>query len=109
MVKYTSMSTTMRNEWLELLAKQEEDPEIESRVQEILHSLLDGRPQVKEQLIEQGRLDEARDALRRVLAQRRFTLSPDEAARVEACDDLATLQRWLAQAVTAISAAEALQ
>lgn len=25
------------------------------------------------------------------------------------CDDLATLQRWLAQAVTAISAAEALQ
>lgn len=103
------MSTTVRKEWLELLAKQEEDPEVESRRQEILHSLLDGSPQVRQQLIEKGQLVAMRDALRRVLAQRRFTLSPDDEARVEACDDLATLQRWLAQVVTAISAAEALQ
>ena len=103
----------MRKEWLELLAKREEDPEVESRVQEILLALLDGSPQVRQQLIEtgieKGQLVAMRDALRRVLVQRRFTLSPDDEARVEACDDLATLQRWLGQAVTAISAAEALQ
>ena len=113
MVKYTSMSTTMRKEWLELIARQEEDPEVESRRQEILRSLLDNSPKVKQQLIDQGiekgQLGEARAALGRVLALRRFMLSSDEEARVAECADVATLQRWHDQAVTAATAAEALQ
>jgi hypothetical protein len=36
-------------------------------------------------------------------------LSSEEDRRIEACADLATLERWLAQAVTAPSAAAALQ
>jgi hypothetical protein len=42
-------------------------------------------------------------------AQRRFTLSSDEEARVAECADVATLHRWHDQAITAGTAAEALQ
>jgi hypothetical protein len=75
--------------------------------------LLSVRPQVKERLIEKGiekgRLAEACAALHRVLARRQFVLSPDDETRIDACIDLATLERWLEQAVTAASAFEALQ
>jgi len=44
-----------------------------------------------------------------VLAPRQLTVSPDDEARIAACTDLATLERWLDQAVTAASISEALQ
>jgi len=43
--------------------------------------------------IEQHRLVEACAAVRRVLAHRQLALSPDDDARIEACTDLATLER----------------
>ncbi|XXX81828.1 hypothetical protein WMF30_24005 [Sorangium sp. So ce134] len=98
-----------------------EDPEVEARRQRILEVLLEASSQVQERLIERGiekgiekgiskgRLAEARGALRRVLARRRLELSPDDDARIEACVDLATLERWHDQAITAASASEALQ
>jgi hypothetical protein len=43
-----------------------------------------------------------------VLAQRQLLLTPDQDARIEQCADPATLERWLARAITAASAAEAL-
>jgi len=43
-----------------------------------------------------------------VLARRQFTLSNDEDARIEACTDLTTLERWLDRSVTAVSASDAL-
>ena len=58
---------------------------------------------------ERGRLEEERATLRRVLALRKLTLKADGEARIDACADLATLQRWLDQAVLAASADEALQ
>jgi len=56
-----------------------------------------------------GRLTEARAALRRVLGHRQLTPSNDEDARIEACTDLATLERWNDQAFTAVSVTDALK
>jgi hypothetical protein len=58
---------------------------------------------------ERGRLEEERSTLRRVLALRKLGLKPDGEARIDACTDLATLQRWHDQAVVAASADEVLQ
>jgi hypothetical protein len=55
------------------------------------------------------RLEEARVTLRRVLALRNLGLNADGEARIDACMDLATLQRWHDQAVLAATADEALQ
>jgi hypothetical protein len=61
---------------------------------------------------ERGREEERatmRRVLRRVLALRKLGLNADGEAQIDACTDLATLQRWLDQAVLATSADEALQ
>jgi len=46
--------------------------------------------------------------LRRVLACRQLVLTESDDARIEGCADLTTLERWLDQAVTALSVADAL-
>jgi hypothetical protein len=53
--------------------------------------------------------EEARHALRRVLVRRRLAVSPEDEARIDACTDLAELERWHDQAIDAASAAEALR
>ena len=57
----------------------------------------------------EGRIEERRAALRRVLAVRKLGLNADGEARINACMDLAMLQRWLDQAALAATADEALQ
>ena len=47
---------------------------------------------------------EARSALRRVLARRKLALNAEEEARIDACTDLTTLERWHDQAVESQSA-----
>ena len=64
---------------------------------------------VREHEYAQGRLVEARAALRRVLARRGLSLSAAEEALIDACPDPATLARCLEEAVVAGSAAEALR
>jgi hypothetical protein len=107
MVEYLPMSTLTREELLWRFG-QVDDPEIEARRQHILAFLLEASPQTKQQLIEKGRLDEARANLRRVLALRQLTLSKDDDARIDACTDLETLRRWRDQAITAASISDAL-
>ncbi|WP_438027366.1 hypothetical protein [Sorangium sp. So ce233] len=127
MVQYTTMSTTVREEILRNFERSE-DPEIRARQREILQALVKAFPDVQQQWLEQGiekgleqgiekgleqgmeagRLVEARALLRRLLA-RRFALGADELARIEACDDLATLERWLDQSLSAETAADALR
>jgi len=85
-----------------------DDPEIEARRQHILDVLLEASPQTQQKFMEKGRLTEARAALRRVLARRQLAPSRDDDARIEACTDLATLERWHDRAVTAASASDAL-
>ena len=94
-----------------------EDPEIEARRQHILKVLLEQDPKTRQQLIdtgieegiEKGRLTATRGSLRRVLERRGLTPGPDDEARIDACMDLATLERWLDQAVTATSISDALR
>ena len=111
MVRYMTMSVPTRQELLWRF-REIDDPEIEARRQEILSALLEMSPRTKQQLKEEGILEgeltKARAALRRVLTRRQLMPSKDDDARIEACTDVATLDRWLDQAVTATSIAEAL-
>jgi hypothetical protein len=59
--------------------------------------------------VKKGRLVEARKAVRGVLAARGLPLGAGDEARIDACNDLATLARWRDQAVVAASAALALR
>jgi len=56
-----------------------------------------------------GGLDATRSALRRVLARRKLELRPDDNTRIDACTDLALLERWLEEAAVAESTQEALR
>jgi hypothetical protein len=127
MLDYLPMSTLVREDLLWRFGETD-DPEIEARRQHtlevllkagpqtqrqhILDVLLEASPQTQQQLIEkgqlEGRLTEARDALRLVLMHRQLTPSKDHDARIEACTDLATLKRWQDQAFTAVSVSDAL-
>jgi hypothetical protein len=100
--------------------RQIDDPEIEVRRRHLIEMLLDGNPDIRQRFIEkwlsggrlegwlEGRLTGTRAALRRVLARRQLTLSMVNDLRIEACADLATLERWLDQAVNAVTVADAL-
>jgi DNA-binding transcriptional ArsR family regulator len=70
--------------------------------------LVKGVKQGRREGEKKGRVVEARNAVRRVLARRGLALDAEHAARIDACTDLATLERWLDQAVAAASTAEAL-
>ncbi|WP_437574138.1 hypothetical protein [Sorangium sp. So ce887] len=115
MVQYMPMSAWTRED-LKRRFGRSDDPEIEARRQEILQTLLADSLEVTERLVEkgiergqqQGRVTEARAALRRVLARRGLALSPAQEARIDDCSELVTLERWLDQAVTSASAEEAL-
>lgn len=120
MLQYLPMSIPATEELLERFGPVD-DPEIEERRQLILRALLKTSPETRQRLIdegraegrekglEQGRLTEARAALRRVLARRELALCPIDEARIDACPDLATLERWHDQAITARTAAEAMR
>ena len=107
MVEYMTMSMPTRDELIRRFGKVD-DPEIEARRQHILKVLLEMSPQTKQQIKEEGLLEGQRAALRRVLARRQLTPSKDDDARIEACTDLATMERWHDQAVTAVSVSDAL-
>jgi hypothetical protein len=115
MLKCLPMSVPTRDELLSRLGPGDE-PEIEARWQHILHVLLERDPKFKQQLLregqqegrQEGRLTATRDSLRRVLAGRHLTPSKDDDARIEACTDLATLERWHDRAITAASVSDVL-
>jgi hypothetical protein len=58
--------------------------------------------------LEAGSLREARRAVGRVLSRRGLAMTAEQQAKLDGCEDLATLERWLDQAVTAVTADEAL-
>jgi hypothetical protein len=111
MLDYLPMSMPTHEELLWRFGKAE-DPVIEARRQRLLDFLLDTSPQKKQQLIDtglvEGRLTEARAALRRVLAGRQLTPSQDDDARIDACTDLATLERWHDRAISAARVSDVL-
>jgi hypothetical protein len=86
-----------------------DDPEVRARRRMILRRFLEVLPEAREELIEEGRVEEARKSLRGVLDARGLVLAADDQARIDVCDDTNTLERWLKQAVVASSVAEALR
>jgi len=109
MVEFLPMSTAVHEELLRFVLTKSEDPEVKARQKLIAKVYVDMTPEVKDELTAEGRVTEARSALRRVLSHRKLALSAEEQARIEACSDLATLERWFEKAMDASSAAEALR
>ena len=100
------------NEPTDWLSAQSYELMMRERRKRTVRALLEAMPELRKELFDkafnEGRLIEARDMVRRVFAHRKLVASEDEVARIAACADIATLQRWLDQALDAPSAAEAL-
>ena len=65
-------------------------------------------PPLMQKLIDGGELKGARGVLLRLIAQAGIALSDDDRARVQACADLATLERWVDNVRDAKTAADVL-
>jgi len=89
----------------------EQDPDAEAREYMIDTNVLYSQWEQKtlEEGRQEGQLNEARAALRRVLATRKLALSAEQEAQIDACEELPRLERWLEQAVTAAGTEEALR
>ena len=84
MLEYLPMSMPTRQELLSRFGKVD-DPKIEARRQHILEVLLEASPHTQQLRLEgrlEGRLTEARAALRRVLARRQLVLTQGDDARI---------------------------
>jgi hypothetical protein len=75
----------------------------------LVKGLVDLTPGVRDELVQEVLLADARARLCRVLAVRKLVPSPEDEARIGACIDLPTLKRWHEQAVDAPSVADALR
>jgi hypothetical protein len=76
--------------------------------EQTLKNLLQRRGyQSLEAVKDEGWLGAERSALRRILARRKLSVSPEIEARIDACTDRTTLERWIDAAVDAPSAAAA--
>jgi hypothetical protein len=109
MVECLPMTDAVYDELLRFGVTKTDDPLREARRKRMVRVLLDTTPDVKEEIRDEGRLEEKRADLRLVLAERKLALAREDEARIDACIDLATLRRWLLQAVNAISAAEVMR
>jgi hypothetical protein len=67
------------------------DGEIKGRHEGKLEGLRDG----KLEGLHDGKLEGLREALLRLVARAGITLTDDDRARIHACDDPATLDRWI--------------
>lgn len=105
MVHCLKVSPKVREDLRRRFARSDE-PEVAARQMETLDWLLSEFPEKKTKLVKKGSRAEARKVLRRVLARRSLVLEPEQDARIDACKDIATLERWIDEAVTAASVTE---
>jgi hypothetical protein len=107
------MSTAAQDDLRRYVFAKTDDPEIRARQRMIIEWALEASPETREKLTGEGRVEgrveEARKALRRVLKARRLALEADNEAQIDACTDLDTLERWLDQAAIAASPIDALR
>lgn len=107
-LRWLPMSAAVKWEIYDQIRVENPSPELREQWHWLVDRLFDLDPTVGEKIRERGRSEEARKALRRVLARRNLPVSPQQEARIDACTDLAVLERWHEQAITAASADEAL-
>jgi hypothetical protein len=112
-VEFLPMSVAVYDELIRWVSTRTEDPEMNARKRRAVRIFLETTPEVRGELLDEGRLEGRlvgeRSMLRRALTHRKLTPSPEEEARIDACADPATLERWLEQAMDAESVAEALR
>jgi hypothetical protein len=84
---------------------EDNSPEQVARRRALGQLILQSDPDLARPFEDKARLAAARSALRRVFARRGLVVSPADDARVEACTDVALLERWLDEAVVAKTAA----
>ncbi len=108
-LEYLPMSSSAHEDLRSYVFPKTDDPVIRARQRMIAEWAVEASPEMREKLLGEGRLEEARSSLRHVLASRGIALSHGDEARVEACTDLDTLRRWLDQAVVAASIGDALR
>lgn len=65
-------------------------------------------PPFAQQIFDRGRLDGLREALLRLVARAGITLTEADRARIQACNDAATLDRWVENVLGAKTAADVL-
>ena len=106
---YLPMSTAAHEDLRSYVFPKTDDPVVRARQRMIAEWAVESSPEMRDKLVGEGRMEEARSSLRHVLALRGLALSAAEEARIDACGDLDTLRRWHDQAVVVASAAEALQ
>jgi hypothetical protein len=81
-------------------------PEQLERDRWLAQAILERHPELRRPFEDEVRLDDARSALRSVLARRGLVVPPADDGRIDACTDVAILRRWLDDAVVAKTAAE---
>jgi hypothetical protein len=94
-----------------------DDPEVLENREQIARGLLKVFPKLRDEMLEEardhgldeGKVEEARKAVERVLRRRGLAVSEAQAAQLAACHDLETLERWHDLAITAATADEALR
>ncbi len=109
MVEFLPMSVAAYDEMVRWISTKTDDPVMNERKRRAVRIFMETTPEVRDELVDEGRLAEAREGLRRVLARRKLVPSPEDEARIAACADVVTLHRWHDQAIDAPSAAEALR
>src|SRR5262245_28341058 len=102
---YLPMSVAVYNDLIRFVLAEPEDDFMAERQKQTVRVFLDLAPEVTAEVVSKA----DRATLRRVLARRKLPLSAADQARIDACTDPATLERWLEQAVDAASTAEALR
>jgi predicted transposase YdaD len=116
MIQILPMSESLREE-MRRYVPITDDPGVRARQEVVARYLLDILPELRREVREEGheegrengRLQEARSLLRRILSRRKLSLTAEQDARIEACPEIETLERWLDQAIDAPSAEDALQ
>lgn len=115
MLDLVTMPTSLKEEVMRYLPPTDDPERIALRLR-LLRVAVEATPGLKESFldegkrlgVDEGRRAEARRAVRRVLEKRGLSLSDAQSATLAGCADLAFLERWHEQAITAATVDEAL-
>jgi hypothetical protein len=108
MVSMLSMTTAVRDNLMRWIDPGD-DPEIVERQRHMVRWVFGAHPELEAEVTAKGQLSEARKMVCRTLSRRKLTPTAEEQARIDACADLAALERWHDQAIDALTVADALR
>lgn len=83
-----------------------EEGKLEGKLDGLREGKLDGLREGRLDGFREGKLDGLREALLRFITRTAITLTDDERARIQRCDDAATLDRWIENVLNAKTASD---